>query len=125
MIKGLGHDLVEIGRIAAAITKNERFIKRILTEAEWAQCQEKGSPAASAAVRFAAKEACSKALGTGIGPISWLDMEIISQASGQPELILSGKAHLLAVQMGVTEVQVSLSHTKDYASAVVILEGEI
>ena len=124
MIIGLGHDLIEIDRIAAAIAKNERFIKRILTEAEWAYCQQKGSPAASAAVRFAAKEACSKALGTGIGPVSWLDMEVASLASGRPELILSGQAQALAKALGVTNVQVSLSHTKDHASAVVILEGE-
>ena len=124
MIIGLGHDLVEISRIAAAIAKNERFIQRILTEAEWAYCQQKGTPAASAAVRFAAKEACSKALGTGIGPIRWLDMEIRCQASGQPELVLSGRAQALAQEMGVTHTAVSLSHTKESASAVVILEGE-
>lgn len=124
MIIGVGHDLVEISRIDGAMAKNERFIKRILTEAEWAYCQQKGSPAASVAVRFAAKEACSKALGTGIGPIRWLDMEVASLASGRPELILSGRALTLAEAMGVTKVLVSLSHTKDYASAVVILEGE-
>ena len=125
MIIGVGHDLVEISRIAAAMAKNERFIKRILTEAEWAYCQQKGAPAASAAARFAAKEACSKALGTGIGQVSWLEMEIISQPTGRPELLLSGKAQALAAQLGVAAVQVSLSHTKDYASAVVILEGQI
>ena len=125
MIKGMGQDMVEIGRIQAALAKNERFARRILTEAEWAYCQQKGSPHASAAARFAAKEACSKALGTGIGPISWQDMEGVMAPSGQPELKLSGRAMELAAQRGVAAIWLSLSHTQDYASAVVILEGEI
>lgn len=123
MIKGIGQDLVQIDRIAAAMAKNPNFIRRILTDSEWAYCQQKGAPAASIAARFAAKEACSKALGTGIGAISWRDMEIVCQSSGAPELNLSGHAQALAAAKGVTQLWVSLSHTKDYASAIVILEG--
>lgn len=124
MIKGVGHDLVEIRRIASAMSKNERFVRRICTEQEWQYCQQKGRPEASLAARFAAKEAASKALGTGIGSVSWQELEIICDPSGRPTLQLKGEAQALAKQMGVTAAYVSLTHTEDYASAVVILEGE-
>ena len=124
MIIGIGHDLVEISRVARAINKNERFARRICTEAEWQYCQEKGRPEASLAARFAAKEAASKALGTGIGKISWHEVEVICNGAGNPALHLTGQALALAKEMGVTAAHVSMSHTQAYASAVVILEGE-
>ncbi len=76
------------------------------------------------AVRFAAKEACSKALGTGIRKgISWKQMEILQEDSGKPILILKGNAKKLALQMGATSWMVSLSHEREYATAVVLLQS--
>jgi len=127
-----GIDLIEIARIEKALARHgERFLKRIFTEAELAPLRSKriatAQPrviAAELAARFAAKEACSKALGTGIGPVSWKEMEILNERSGKPFLRLSGRAAQIAGFLGYTNWSVSLTHTKEMASAVVVCAGE-
>ena len=123
MIIGLGTDIVEVKRIKAAIAKNDRFITRVYTPAEIAYCQQKKRPELSFAARFAAKEAISKAFGTGIGKISWLDMEITNAQSGQPLVHLSGKCAMISQEKQVKAIHLTLSHTDEYAVATAILEG--
>ena len=85
MIFGVGTDLVEIGRIQKAIEKNPRFLQKVYTEEEIRYCQRKKNPWQSFAARFAAKEAVSKAMGTGLGKIKLTDIEVKNQSSGQPQ----------------------------------------
>ena len=127
-----GIDLIEISRIEKALERHgERFLKRIFTEAELVSLRSKkiltAQPrviAAELAARFAAKEACSKALGTGIGLVSWKEMEVLNERSGKPVLRLSGRAAQIAGFLGYTTWSVSLTHTKDMAAAVVVCIGE-
>lgn len=125
-IFGIGVDVVEIERIAAAIEKSgARFVQRLFTEGEREYCEKQKFPAAHYAARFAAKEAVSKAFGTGIGAsLHWLDMDIIRLESGQPELVLSGAGREFADRHGITEVKLSLSHARTCAvsNAVAITE---
>ena len=127
-----GIDLIEIERIAQALERHgDRFLKRIFSEKELERLvkfQEKkvnpGLIAAEVAARFAAKEACSKALGTGIGPVSWREMEVHNERSGKPVLHLSGKAAQIAGFLGYTSWSVSLTHSRGMAAAVVVAVGE-
>jgi holo-[acyl-carrier protein] synthase len=125
MIVGTGIDLAEIGRIEQSIQRyGSRFLNRIYTPAEQAYCQRKRNAAESFAARFAAKEAAAKALGTGISfGVSWLEIEVIREVTGRPILILSGRAAQRARQLGVTRVSLSLTHSRDTALAVVIMES--
>jgi holo-[acyl-carrier protein] synthase len=91
----------------------------VYTERELTYCHGRVS---SLAARWAAKEATAKALGTGIGDVSWQEIEIISQANQQPAIQLHGAAAALAEQLGLSGFAVSLSHTKDYAVAFVVGE---
>ena len=116
-----GIDLIEIERIQKALDRHgERFLKRIYTQAEITNAR--GS-APELAVRFAAKEATSKALGTGIGPVSWVEMEILNERSGKPILRLSGRAKAIAQAQGFETWSVSLTHSKGIAAAVVVCVG--
>lgn len=117
----VGIDLVEIERIAAAFQRHgERFLNRHFTPREQAWCA--GDPA-SLAARWAAKEATAKALGTGIGPIRWREVEIIALETGQPVLLLHGSAAQIAAQRGLDHWTVSLTHCRCHAAAVVIGTG--
>jgi holo-[acyl-carrier protein] synthase len=117
-----GIDLIEIARIERTLEKyGERFLKRIYTEKEIVQAR--GNPPELAA-RFAAKEAVSKALGTGIGPVSWTEMETINLRSGKPEVRLHGRAAQIAALQGFTSWTVSLTHSRGMAAAVVVCLGE-
>lgn len=117
-----GIDLIEIARIERTLEKyGERFLKRIYTEEEIVQAR--GNPPELAA-RFASKEAVSKALGTGIGPISWTEMETINLRSGKPEIRLHGRAAQIAALQGFTTWTVSLTHSRGMAAAVVVCLGE-
>lgn len=121
MIK-TGIDLIEISRIRSAVERNgERFLERVFTPAEIAECRGR---AESLAVRFAAKEAAVKALGTGIGPVSWCDVETLHHSSGEPYLILHGSAHQIAQALGLTQWAVSLSHSREIATAIVVASKE-
>lgn len=125
MILGIGVDIVEVGRIREAYARfGERFGHQILREAELAYCLSHKDPAPFLAVRFAAKEAVSKAFGTGIGAeLGWKDMEVVHHASGAPHVILQGAALALWTRRGARALHLSLSHTEQYAVAQAVLEG--
>jgi holo-[acyl-carrier protein] synthase len=117
-----GIDLLEISRLQAAIERQgERFLARVFTPLEREICTGNLS---SLAARFAAKEAVAKALGTGLGSVAWTDIEILRADSGAPLLRLHNRASSLAEQLGLREWSVSLSHTHDYAIAMVVATGE-
>jgi holo-[acyl-carrier protein] synthase len=118
-IFGIGIDVVEVERIATAIERHgEPFLAKLFTQAERDYCASQKNPALHYAARFAAKEAVSKALGTGIGShAGWLDLEITRAASGAPVLVLQGNAAHFAHENGITEVQISLTHAREYAAA--------
>ena len=98
-----------------------RFLARIFTPQEQAYCRGR---IASLAGRFAVKEAVAKALGTGIGKITWVEIEIVSDNMGHPELVLHGAAKRLADQLGLVEWSISLSHTENYAIGFAVALGE-
>jgi holo-[acyl-carrier protein] synthase len=101
----------------------ERFLQRIFTASEIAYCTRKKNAAESFAARFAAKEAGAKALGTGISRgVSWKEFEVRREVSGRPTLHLSGRAAELAEAMGVRRIQLSLTHSRELAMAVVVAE---
>ena|SRR6185436_14647336 len=125
MILGTGIDIIEVERIRLSYERfGERFLNRILTPAEIAYCLGHRKPAAFLAARFAAKEAISKAFGTGIGQhLGWQDLEVARKASGEPYVVLHGPALRLLEQRAARLVHLSLSHTEQHAAAVAILEG--
>ncbi len=125
MILGTGIDIIEVGRIAASYEKfGERFVNRILLPDEIAYCLSHKNPAPFLAARFAAKEAISKAFGTGIGAaLGWQDMEVRRKESGEPFVVLHGKGEKLFVARGGKRLLISLSHTANYAAATAILEA--
>ena len=125
MILGIGIDIIEVARIAASLEKfGHRFGKRILLPDETAYCLANRQPAPFVAARFAAKEAISKAFGTGIGvQLGWQDMEIAHRDSGEPYVILHGKGKSLFESRRAKNLFVSISHTDAYAAVVAVLEG--
>src|SRR5207247_6747699 len=125
MILGIGIDIIEVARIKASHEKfGERFANRILLPDEIAYCLSHKNPAPFLAARVAAKEAISKAFGTGIGAqLGWQDMEIGRKETGEPFVILHGAGQKLLAMRGGRAVLVSLSHTQAHASAVAILES--
>jgi holo-[acyl-carrier protein] synthase len=117
-----GVDLIEIERFQAAVSRHgSRFLERVFTETE---LKEAGDHPASLAARFAAKEAVAKALGTGIGPVGWREIEIRRGAARQPLLSLHGSAAQLAAELGLTEWTISLSHSQSTAIAVAVGAGD-
>jgi holo-[acyl-carrier protein] synthase len=126
MVLGLGTDLIETRRVQESIDRyGERFLERVYTAGEIAYCQRKRKNAAeSFAARFAAKEAAAKALGTGISRgVSWKEFEVRREASGRPTLHMTGRAAELAEAMGVKRIQLSLTHSRELALAVVVVEN--
>ncbi len=116
-----GVDLLEISRLREAIDRHgERFLARIFTSTEREQC---GENYPSLAARFAAKEAVAKALGTGLGDVSFTDIEIVRGENGEPNLKLYGKALEVANELKLTEWAISLSHTHEHAVASVVALG--
>ena len=117
----VGVDIIEIARVERAIDQwGGRFLHRVYTEAEIKLCRRKPSRLAA---RFAGKEAVMKALGTGTRGISWREIEILSEPSGQPVVQLYGKAQNKADSLGIGRLAISLSDSKEYAIAFVV--GEI
>lgn len=125
MILGIGIDIIEVARINDSLEKfGERFGERILLPSETAYCLSHKHPAPFVAARFAAKEAISKAFGTGIGAqLGWRDMEITHRESGEPFVILHGKGKELFKARRAKNLFVSISHTEQYAAVVAVLEG--
>ena len=127
MIVGIGIDGIEITRIRASIERfGEHFLNRIFTAEEQAYCRRKQKRAdESFAARFAAKEAGAKALGTGISRgVSWLEIEVTRLPGQRPELRLHGRAAARANELGVTHMVLSLTHTRNEAMAMVMMEAE-
>jgi holo-[acyl-carrier protein] synthase len=125
MLIGTGVDLIEIERIAHSIERyGERFLHRVYTPEEIAYCTRKRAHAESFAARFAAKEAGAKALGTGISRgVTWNEFQVTRQPGGRPVLELAGRAKRLAEQLGVKNIALSLTHSRDLAMATVMMEG--
>jgi holo-[acyl-carrier protein] synthase len=125
MILGVGIDIIEVDRIKNSFARfGERFLNRILHPNEISYCLSHREPAPFLAARFAAKEAISKAFGTGIGAqLGWHDIEIGRKESGEPFVILHGAGQKLLETRRGRAVLVSLSHTQAHATAVAVLEG--
>ena len=125
MIYGIGVDLVKVARIAAALERHgDRFLKRIFTPQEIGYCQGKARTASMLAMRFAAKEAFSKALGVGLrrDGIRWREVEVVPDPRGKPEFFVSGRAAELCAAAGITNMHLTLTDEDHLALAVVVLE---
>jgi holo-[acyl-carrier protein] synthase len=124
-VLGIGVDLVECARIEHSLERfGERFLHRVFTEGEIAYSQSMKFPARHLAARFAAKEALSKAFGTGIGKaMGWKDIDVHKKPSGEPFVVLGGNAKQLASERGVAKVWITLSHTDHHAMAMIVLES--
>jgi len=117
-ISYIGLDIIEIARIQEAVERwGERFLRRIYTEEELCVCRNR---VPALAVRFAAKEAVMKALGTGTVGVGWCDIEVLSNADGKPSVGLSGRAREKAEELSMGELAISLSHSREYAIASVV-----
>lgn len=124
MILGVGTDIVEVNRVKKAIN-NPRFCERVYTEAERQYCESRGMQRVqSYAARFSGKEAILKAFGTGLREGTMQDIEILPDALGCPQVNLTGHFAKLACEKKVEKVWISLSHTKEYATAQCVMEGK-
>jgi holo-[acyl-carrier protein] synthase len=129
MILGIGNDIVDIRRIEETLTKfGDRFRDRIFTEIEKKKSDKRAMRAASYAKRFAAKEACSKALGTGFRRgVFWKDMGVVNEMSGRPTMVLTGGAKAQLDRMipagMVAKVHLTITDDHPYAQAMVIIEA--
>ena len=124
MIVGIGTDIVRIERIQQSLDRlGDAFARRILTETELQLFHNSKQPAAFLAKRFAAKEAAAKALGTGIGKVSFQHLEVSNDVLGAPKLTFSGYALALQQHKGIESLHISLSDEKDNAIAFVVLES--
>jgi len=125
LIVGLGIDIIEVSRMREAMERRGAALKkRVFTPAEIAYCESHRDPYERYAARFAAKEAGMKALGTGWRRgVRWVDFEVVRLSSGKPTLVLHGKAHEFAAKLGVKNISLTLTHTRDTALAQVIFEG--
>ena len=123
MIHSIGVDIVDIARIEKVIHRwGDAFLKKILTPLEYEYCHSKAGVAASVAARFAVKEAIYKALPTEIQPgIGWLDVQVVNELSGKPHVQFLGRLEKLLLGFSV---QVSISHSRNSAVAMVLLEKE-
>ena len=118
----VGVDIIEINRIAATVARwGDRFLRRIYTQEELYYCR--GRPPQLAA-RFAAKEAVMKALGTGVRGVGWRDIEVVRQRGRAPTVRLHGRATKVSERLAVTQIALSISHSKEYAVASVVMEAE-
>ena len=120
----IGHDIIEIKRIRrAAELFGDSFFAKVFSEEEIQYCLKKGNPYQSLAARFAAKEAVSKALGCGIGKyLSWKSVSIVNDKFSKPIVILDEKGKEMLKNVGGSEIFISLTHTKEIASAVAIVK---
>jgi holo-[acyl-carrier protein] synthase len=124
-ILGIGIDIVEIARIESLLERQgERFLERVFSGTEREYCGAMREPARCYAARFAAKEAVSKAFGTGIGAnAEWLDLVIERHETGRPSVRLEGAAAAFASHAGIREVLITLSHSEHYAVAQAVAVG--
>ena len=118
----VGTDLIEIGRIRRSLDRYPRFRDRCFTTAEQAYCDSRANPAESYAGRFAGKEAVGKALGYGVArAFAWKDIEIVGRP--KPSVRLSGRVASWAATRGVREIDVSMTHSRELAQAVAVVDG--
>jgi holo-[acyl-carrier protein] synthase len=124
MIRGLGIDSIELSRVRRVHAEyGARFLDRILTAAEQEYIARWADPVPRIAGRFAVKEACMKALGTGWGAgVRWRDIEVLRHPSGKPVIELHGRAKEICAALGGTVVHCTITHTEDHAMAIVIME---
>ncbi|GKT09816.1 holo-ACP synthase [Desulforhabdus sp. TSK] len=124
-VYGIGIDLIRTDRIQQMLSRwNDHFLKRVFTEGEQRVCSARKTPARCYALRFAAKEAFVKALGRGMRPpVLWLDIEVINNALGKPEIVLSRRAELFCGEQGIRARHLSLTDDGDYGAAMVVLES--
>jgi holo-[acyl-carrier protein] synthase len=123
LIFGAGTDIIEVQRVEEKLVRTESLKTKLFTPAEIAYCESKHRPAMHFAARFAAKEAFLKAMGTGwSGGHKFSEIEVVNNALGKPELFIHGKVKEFCEAHGITAMEVSLTHIKDLASAVVVLE---
>ena len=124
-VRGIGVDVVQVSRIAATLERfGERMLKRLFTDTEREYCQRHKDPLPHFAARFAAKEATSKALGTGMSAgVGWTQIEVIQPGGRQPSLTLSGAAQQRFESLGCTASHLTLAHDGGIAVACVVIEG--
>lgn len=128
LVGGIGTDIVDIDRIRRVVErKGERFLKRVFTTSELDYCLARANPYPCLAVRFAAKEAVLKSLGTGLSGCRWTDVEVVRTGTSAPEIVLAGNARKAAGQKGVTRVIITISHDRGMAVAfaLAVKEGPI
>ncbi|MGI5820374.1 MAG: holo-ACP synthase [Armatimonadota bacterium] len=125
MILGIGTDIVSIERLERMVESyGDRFLHRVFTRREIQTAEQRATLCERLGTRFAAKEACMKALGTGWrGGVQFTQIEVRKHPTGRPELVLTGAAKQRAEELGVERIHISLSHEAQMAMAVVILEG--
>ncbi len=125
MIVGIGLDVVEVPRFEGVLVRHgERFERRVFAPGEIAACARRADRSRALAARFAAKEACLKALGTGWAEgLAFSQVEVENEPSGRPGLRLHGRAGERAAALGVVRIHLSLTHDGEVAAAMVVLEG--
>ncbi len=122
MIYGTGIDIIETQRLERAVRRwGDRFLSRLYTRRELQLARSGRSFYQSLAGKFAAKEAVLKALGTGLRSGRWVDIEVVPDRFGKPEVVFSGRFRDLVVRLGVQQVLVSVSHSRDYAVATALV----
>lgn len=122
-IVGVGVDVVEVGRIRRLLDESGKFRDRVFSDEEIALCEGAARPDECYAARWAAREACIKALG-GTGGWSWRDVSILRNGDGAPRVVLDGRAKKRAEEIGVSELLVSLAHERSVAAAFCVALGE-
>ena len=123
MILGIGLDLIETARVESKLV-NSRFLDKVYTSSEQEYILARKQNGQSAAGIFAAKEAVSKALGTGFGTVRWTEIELVQDSKGKPCVNLSGAAQQRLEEMGGKQVLVSITHIKDLAAAQAVVDSE-
>jgi holo-[acyl-carrier protein] synthase len=117
---GIGTDLVDLDRFRLVLARTPALRERLFTEGERAYAARQHDPTERLAARFAAKEAVMKALGVGLGAFALHDVEVVRAATGQPALVLHGRAASLAEELGVTRWHLTLTHTHQVAQAIAV-----
>lgn len=115
-VVGIGVDLVDVDRVKEILARRKTFVERVFTAPEIAYCERQASPGECYAARWAAREACRKALG-GIRAMRWHDVRVERAPSGAPSIVLEGSSRTRADALGVSEVLVALSHERHMAAA--------
>lgn len=123
MILGIGTDIIELARMERSLSKGEEFKRLVFSTEEISYCDSQGNSGASYSGRFAAKEALLKALGTGwVGEMKLYDIVVLNDNKGKPYFDLRGEVKSEAEDIGAVNIHLSISHSENYATAVVIIE---